>query len=34
MSRARCDRCLPPVPHCICPLIPQLDSRTRELILQ
>ncbi|MFA1027883.1 DTW protein [Pseudomonas syringae pv. helianthi] len=34
MSRARCDRCLRPVPHCLCTLIPQLDSRTRVLILQ
>ncbi|MCI8209341.1 hypothetical protein AUC61_07320 [Pseudomonas sp. S25] len=34
MSRLRCDRCLRPESHCLCPLIPQLDSRTRVLILQ
>jgi DTW domain-containing protein len=34
MSRARCERCLRPENHCLCPLIPQLDSRTRVLILQ
>jgi DTW domain-containing protein YfiP len=34
MSRPRCERCLRPVPHCLCPLIPQLDSRTRVLLLQ
>ncbi|KPY60256.1 tRNA-uridine aminocarboxypropyltransferase [Pseudomonas amygdali] len=34
MPRARCKRCLRPVPHCLCALIPQLDSRTRVLILQ
>ncbi|MGE7956750.1 tRNA-uridine aminocarboxypropyltransferase [Pseudomonas sp. NPDC089530] len=34
MSRARCERCLRPHTHCLCPLIPQLDSRTRVLLLQ
>ncbi|AMB85376.1 hypothetical protein AWM79_08680 [Pseudomonas agarici] len=34
MSRARCDRCLRPETHCLCALIPQLDSRTRVLVLQ
>ncbi|ORC57469.1 DTW domain-containing protein [Pseudomonas floridensis] len=34
MSRARCERCLRPVRYCLCALIPQLDSRTRVLILQ
>lgn len=34
MSRARCERCLRPENHCLCPLIPRLDSRTRVLILQ
>jgi DTW domain-containing protein YfiP len=34
MSRARCARCLRPETHCLCALIPQLDSRTRVLILQ
>lgn len=34
MSRPRCERCLRPVPHCLCPLIPQLNSRTRVLLLQ
>jgi DTW domain-containing protein YfiP len=34
MSRARCERCLRPETHCLCPLIPQLDSRTRVLVLQ
>ncbi|WP_024644567.1 tRNA-uridine aminocarboxypropyltransferase [Pseudomonas syringae] len=34
MSRARCERCLRPTAHCLCALIPQLDSRTRVLILQ
>lgn len=32
--RARCERCLRPESHCLCPLIPQLDSRTRVLVLQ
>jgi DTW domain-containing protein YfiP len=34
MSRIRCERCLRPEGHCLCPLIPQLDSRTRVLVLQ
>ena len=34
MSRARCERCLRPAGHCLCPLIPQLPSRTRVLLLQ
>ncbi|GFM72438.1 DTW domain-containing protein [Pseudomonas cichorii] len=34
MSRARCERCLRPGNHCLCALIPRLDSRTRVLLLQ
>jgi DTW domain-containing protein YfiP len=34
MTRVRCERCLRPARHCLCALIPQLDSRTRVLILQ
>ncbi|PYY85444.1 DTW domain-containing protein [Pseudomonas sp. TKO26] len=34
MSRARCERCLRPEGHCLCPLIPRLPSRTRVLLLQ
>ena len=34
MSRPRCERCLRPESHCLCSLIPQLDSRTRVLVLQ
>lgn len=34
MSRPRCERCLRPLAQCLCPLIPQLDSRTRVLVLQ
>ncbi|MFJ4144654.1 tRNA-uridine aminocarboxypropyltransferase [Pseudomonas sp. NPDC089734] len=34
MSRVRCERCLRPGNHCLCALIPQLDSRTRVLVLQ
>ncbi|WP_409301960.1 tRNA-uridine aminocarboxypropyltransferase [Pseudomonas sp. KCJK8993] len=34
MSRARCERCLRPAGHCLCPLIPRLSSRTRVLVLQ
>ncbi len=34
MSRARCERCLRPKNHCLCGLIPRLDSQTRVLILQ
>ncbi|KFE56149.1 tRNA-uridine aminocarboxypropyltransferase [Pseudomonas syringae] len=33
-KRARCERCLRPETHCLCALIPQLDSRTRVLVLQ
>ncbi|MBX9754856.1 MAG: DTW domain-containing protein [Pseudomonadaceae bacterium] len=32
--RLRCERCQRPQSHCLCGLIPQLDSRTRVLILQ
>lgn len=34
MSRSRCPRCQRPLSHCLCALIPSLDSRTRVLILQ
>lgn len=34
MSRAQCSRCMRPQSHCLCALIPQLDSRTRVLLLQ
>ena len=34
MSRARCERCLRPQSHCLCGLIPSLESRTRVLVLQ
>jgi len=34
MSRPRCERCLRPESHCLCALIPRLDSRTRVLVLQ
>jgi DTW domain-containing protein len=34
MSRPRCERCQRPLAHCLCPLIPQLDSRTRVVVLQ
>jgi DTW domain-containing protein YfiP len=34
MSRIQCPRCLRPQTHCLCPLIPRLDSRTRVLLLQ
>jgi DTW domain-containing protein YfiP len=34
MSRPQCPRCLRPVTHCLCALIPSLDSRTRVLLLQ
>lgn len=33
-SRSQCPRCLRPQTHCLCPLIPSLDSRTRVLLLQ
>ncbi|MHA6164288.1 tRNA-uridine aminocarboxypropyltransferase [Pseudomonas sichuanensis] len=34
MPRPRCERCQRPIAHCLCPLIPSLDSRTRVLVLQ
>ena len=34
MSRPQCPRCLRPETHCLCALIPRLDSRTRVLLLQ
>ncbi|AMA46767.1 tRNA-uridine aminocarboxypropyltransferase [Pseudomonas alabamensis] len=34
MPRPRCERCLRPLDHCLCPLIPRLPSRTRVLLLQ
>ena len=34
MSRIQCPRCLRPQTHCLCRLIPSLDSRTRVLLLQ
>ena len=34
MSRPQCPRCLRPQTHCLCALIPRLDSRTRVLLLQ
>lgn len=34
MSRAQCARCVRPQTHCLCQLIPQLDSYTRVLLLQ
>ena len=34
MSRIQCPRCLRPQSHCLCPLVPSLDSRTRVLLLQ
>lgn len=34
MSRPQCPRCLRPNTHCLCALIPSLDSRTRVLLLQ
>ncbi|PWB30210.1 DTW domain-containing protein [Pseudomonas sp. SDI] len=34
MSRIHCERCLRPQSHCLCPLIPSLDSRTRVVLLQ
>ncbi|MCK9513434.1 MAG: DTW domain-containing protein [Pigmentiphaga sp.] len=32
--RARCERCLRPLSHCLCAHIPALPNRTRVLILQ
>lgn len=34
MPRIHCPRCLRPHTHCLCSLIPSLDSRTRVLLLQ
>ncbi|ONH52143.1 DTW domain-containing protein YfiP [Pseudomonas cedrina] len=34
MSRPQCARCHRPTSHCLCALIPSLDSRTRVLLLQ
>ncbi|WP_417706373.1 tRNA-uridine aminocarboxypropyltransferase [Pseudomonas sp.] len=34
MPRPTCSRCQRPLGHCLCPLIPDLESRTRVLILQ
>jgi len=34
MARPRCERCLRPENHCLCAMIPALDSRTRVLVLQ
>jgi len=34
MSRPQCSECLRPIAHCLCALIPSLDSRTRVLLLQ
>lgn len=34
MSRIHCERCLRPQSHCLCALIPSLDSRTRVVLLQ
>ncbi|CAM3585412.1 DTW domain-containing protein 2 [Pseudomonas reidholzensis] len=34
MSRPRCERCTRAQEHCLCPLIPRLESRTRVLLLQ
>ncbi|MBA6068173.1 DTW domain-containing protein [Pseudomonas mosselii] len=34
MPRPRCERCQRPLAHCLCPLIPHLDSRTRVVVLQ
>lgn len=34
MSRVQCPRCARPQSHCLCRLIPHLESRTRVLLLQ
>ncbi|MDH1629799.1 tRNA-uridine aminocarboxypropyltransferase [Pseudomonas mosselii] len=34
MPRPRCERCQRPLAHCLCPLIPHLDSHTRVVVLQ
>ncbi|RHW21950.1 tRNA-uridine aminocarboxypropyltransferase [Pseudomonas jilinensis] len=33
-KRPRCQRCQRPLDHCLCPWIPDLESRTRVLIIQ
>jgi len=33
-ARPRCERCLRPAQQCLCPLIPNLNSHTRLLIVQ
>lgn len=33
-KRPKCERCRRPLTHCLCALIPSLDSRTRVLVLQ
>lgn len=33
-KRPMCERCLRPQTHCLCALIPALDSRTRVVVLQ
>ena len=34
MPRPRCERCQRPLDHCLCALIPSLDSHTRVVLLQ
>jgi DTW domain-containing protein len=34
VARPRCERCLRPAQHCLCPLIPNINSNTRLLIVQ
>lgn len=34
MPRPTCSQCCRPLTHCLCALLPRLDSRTRVLILQ
>ncbi|EJT84075.1 DTW domain-containing protein [Pseudomonas putida S11] len=34
MPRPLCERCQRPLDHCLCSLIPALDSRTRVILLQ
>lgn len=34
MPRPRCERCQRPLAHCLCPLIPDLASHTRVVLLQ
>lgn len=33
-KRPRCERCVRPLAHCLCPLIPLISSRTRVVVLQ